>query len=69
MFSCSSKKLRRKALSENPALDDLLKFARATEKTNIQAEIIESKEGSINTAPGTGEILFLPMVNKPRHQN
>ena len=32
VFSCSSKKIRRKALSDDPSLADLLKFARATEK-------------------------------------
>ena len=42
VFSCASKTIRRKALSEDPTLDDLIKFARSLEKTNTQAKIMEN---------------------------
>ena len=55
VFSCSSKKVRRKALSDDPTLDDLMKYARATEKTIIQAEIIEGQEKSVNRLSKPGK--------------
>ena len=43
VFSCESMKIRRKALSEDPTLDNLIKFARSLEKTTTQAKIMENQ--------------------------
>ena len=43
VFSCASKKIRRKALSDDPTLDNLIKFARSLEKTTTQAKIMENQ--------------------------
>ena len=48
VFGCCSRKVRRKARSGDPSLEDLVKFARAIEKLTVQAKLIENKEGSIN---------------------
>ena len=44
VFGCAAKKVRRKALSDDPSLADLIKYARSLEKTAAQAEIIEGKK-------------------------
>ena len=48
VFSCTSKKVRRKALSEDPSLDDLVKYARSLEKTSTQANIIEKTDYTVH---------------------
>ena len=46
VFSCQSKKVRRKALTDNPSLTDLLIYARSLEKSQVQAETIEKKQSN-----------------------
>ena len=50
VFGCISKRVRRKALSEDISLDDLVKFSRAVELSSVQAEVIEDdkSEGLVN---------------------
>ena len=43
VFACTLKKLRRKALTDDPSLTDLIKYARSMEKSITQAKIIEDK--------------------------
>ena len=56
VFSCQSKKVRRKALTDNPTLTQLLTYARSLEKSKVQAETIEKKQSSemhkVSTKPG-----------------
>ena len=44
IFGCTSKRVRRKALSEDLTLDELLKFARVIESSSKQAELIEEEK-------------------------
>ena len=48
VYSCQSKKVRRKALQEDPTLGNLMKYARSLEKSSKQANIIENKDVEVN---------------------
>jgi hypothetical protein len=48
IVGCSSQKLRRKALREDPTLKNLLDAGRAEETSQIQAQFVEKQESSQN---------------------
>ena len=71
VFGCISKRVRRKALSEDISLDDLVKFARAVELSSVQAEVIEDEksEGLVNKLHRPGVYSKLHHSNKDVEQN
>ena len=55
VFSCSSRKVRRKALHDDPSLLELLKYARTLEKTTAQVKAMEDKEKSVHRVGKRGK--------------
>ena len=55
VFSCSSKKVRRKALCDDPSLENLVKYSRSLESTKTQADIIEKNDFKVNKIARPGK--------------
>ena len=56
VFGCNSKKIRRKALAENLALDRLIQVARAEESARVNAEEIEKSTDVPHESGGAGDV-------------
>ena len=56
VFGCNSKKLRRKALAENLALDRLIQVARAEESARANADEIEKSSDTHQEPGGAGDV-------------
>lgn len=66
IIGCSSQRLRRRALRDNPNLKDLLAAGRAQERSEAQAESVEKGESTVNSL--RHEQNKTKHFHKPQHQ-